>query len=160
MEKNRLPERKRLPHFSAIERSNVAIIHFVTVCTKDRRAILASKLVHQSLLEAWAAADSFHVGRYILMPDHIHLFCAPLRPLPGYMEAWIRYWKSLVTRRLPHIEKGRLWQRDFWDTQMRQEESYESKWNYVRFNPVRHGLVKNPIDWPYQGEIHRLDWND
>ena len=29
---------------------------------------------------------------------------------------------------------------------------------YVRQNPVRHGLVNDPEDWPFQGELHLLDW--
>lgn len=116
--------------------------------------------MHQILLEAWSAADSFLVGRYVLMPDHIHLFCVPVNPGPGYMESWIRYWKSLATRRLPNVEKGQLWQRDFWDTQMRRGENYATQWDYVRFNPVRHGLVKDSKDWPYQGEVHPFDWTD
>lgn len=34
-----------------------------------------------------------------------------------------------------------LWQRDFWDTQLRCVESYSAKWDNVRHNPVRAGLV-------------------
>jgi putative transposase len=141
---NPLPKRKHLPHFPGIDRHHQAVIHFVTVCTKDRRALLASELLHRILLDAWAAADSFMVGRYVLMPDHIHLFCAPVDPGPDYLESWIRYWKSLVTRRFSNVEKGKLWQRDFWDTQLRSGEHYASQWDYARFNPVRHGMVENP----------------
>ena len=35
-------------------------------------------------------------------------------------------------------------------------ESYDDKWEYVRLNPVRHGLVVRPGDWPYQGELNVL----
>jgi putative transposase len=51
-----------------------------------------------------------------------------------------------------------IWQRDFWDTQLRRNESYEEKWHYVIENPVRAGFVNNSEDWPYQGEINVLDW--
>jgi putative transposase len=53
-----------------------------------------------------------------------------------------------------------LWQRDFWDTQLRRSDGYDAQWEYVQHNPVRHGLVENAKDWPYQGEIHVLDWHD
>jgi hypothetical protein len=36
------------------------------------------------------------------------------------------------------------------------EESYAEKWNSVRDNPVRAGLVKTAHDWPYAGEIVSL----
>jgi hypothetical protein len=30
----------------------------------------------------------------------------------------------------------------------------------VQHNPVRHGLVQDASDWPYQGEMEILDWHD
>jgi hypothetical protein len=40
---------------------------------------------------------------------------------------------------------------------LRSDESYAEKWNYVRENPVRAGLVRNASEWPYQGEIVVID---
>jgi hypothetical protein len=37
------------------------------------------------------------------------------------------------------------------------DESYGHKWNYVRDNPFRAGLVANADDWPYSGEIVLID---
>jgi REP element-mobilizing transposase RayT len=51
-----------------------------------------------------------------------------------------------------------LWQRHFWDTQLRKGESYDEKWEYVVKNPVRAGLAKQSQDWPYQGELNALAW--
>jgi REP element-mobilizing transposase RayT len=92
------------------------------------------------------------------MPDHIHLFCAPLRPEIS-LDMWVRYWKSLVSRAWPGPEQHPIWQRHFWDTQLRQGESYYEKWFYVRENPVRRGLVSDSTVWPYAGELHDLAWN-
>jgi putative transposase len=39
---------------------------------------------------------------------------------------------------------------------MRSSESYSQKWEYVRNNPVRAGLVAEPEAWPFQGEIAEL----
>ena len=55
---------------------------------------------------------------------------------------------------------GSIWQREFWDRQLRRVESYEEKWQYVRNNPVRHGFVSRAEDWPYQGELDVLEWHD
>jgi putative transposase len=49
------------------------------------------------------------------------------------------------------------WQPGFFDHLIRNEESYGEKWNYVRDNPVRAGLVTNAYDWPYKGEIVYID---
>ena len=40
-----------------------------------------------------------------------------------------------------------VWQRHFWDTQLRRSESYDQKWQYVVENPVRAGLVARSEDW-------------
>lgn len=66
------------------------------------------------------------------------------------------YWKRLAAFRV-----GRsFWQKNYWDTQLRQHDSYEQKWEYVRNNPVCAGLTVKPHDWPYQGELTILRWHD
>ena len=54
-------------------------------------------------------------------------------------------------------ELSPVWQRGFFDHLLRSDESYTQKWNYVRDNPVRAGLVTNADDWPYSGEIVLID---
>jgi len=155
-----LPKRKRLPHHHGIDRLNNPIIHFLTVCTKNRQPVLATDSMHQLLRAAWTAADSFVVGRYVIMPDHLHLFCSPIETKPTYLEAWVRYWKSLVTQKHSTGVAGKLWQRDFWDTQMRHSEHYATQWEYMRSNPVDKKLVENPDDWPFQGEMSPCGWDN
>ena len=89
------------------------------------------------------------------MPDHLHLFCAPgLRVLS--LDKWVRFWKAMFSRLHPRKEHG--WQSLHWDTRLQREESYSGKWDYVRHNPVRAGLVAHPDQWPYQGELNPLLW--
>jgi putative transposase len=141
---------------------------FLTVCTKDRNPWLANPVVHELLRAVWTDARAWLVGRYVLMPDHIHLFCAPNEDgsagaspsqeehsLPP-LDNWVRYWKSQFTKRGQNAQ--RRWQPDHWDTRLKHEESYDAKWNYVRNNPVRAGLVVHPEDWSYNGELHVLRW--
>jgi hypothetical protein len=52
---------------------------------------------------------------------------------------------------------AQLWEEGFFDHVLRSDESYSQKWNYVRENPVRAGLVKSVEDWPCQGEIVYID---
>jgi len=49
------------------------------------------------------------------------------------------------------------WQSGFFDHLIRHSESYAEKWEYVPLNPVRAGLVKNFQEWPWKGEIERLE---
>lgn len=42
------------------------------------------------------------------------------------------------------------WQEGCFDRLLRSDESLSDKWEYLRQNPVRAGLVSTPEEWPYQ----------
>ena len=135
--------------------------YFITFCTYRRTAILADPQIHSAFVKFCAEAlqrDIF-VGRYILMPDHIHLF-VKLPPPAENLSSWIKSLKNFLSKELrtnnvssPH------WQKGFFDHILRSSESYSQKWLYVVENCVRAGLVKDWTEWPYQGEIHALRFN-
>ena len=62
--------------------------------------------------------------------------------------------------RVPPVRNPPLFQRDCWDRQLRTGEIYTQKWEYVRNNPVRKGLVANADGWPYQGRMNILEWHE
>jgi len=130
-------------------------LYFVTFATRDRKRIPSLDCA-QAVLEQYArrAVEGFNValGRYVIMPDHIHLF---VRAGRGFtLSSWIGGLKRALSVTL---ESPKLWQPGFFDHILRGDESYGEKWNYVRENPVRAGLVKSSGDWPYQGEIVLID---
>src|SRR6185369_7974995 len=53
-------------------------IVFVTVCTTQRRPILADSVAADTIVSTWRAADAWRVGRYVIMSDHVHIFCSPI----------------------------------------------------------------------------------
>ena len=61
-------------------------------------------------------------------------------------------------------EKG-IWQRRFWEHQIRNDQDYKQHVEYIHYNPVKHGLARAPIDWEFSsfscfvndGKYHR-DW--
>lgn len=153
-----MSRKRNIPvHQPVIDRFDRNIIVFVTVCTQDREPILASRPVHDTLINAWQEADAWAVGRYVLMPDHIHLFCSPCNDSVP-LKKWVSFWKSRSSQRWPLPEQQPVWQRDFWDRQLRSHESYEDKWEYVRYNPVRKDFVSDADEWEYQGELANLVW--
>lgn len=139
---------------------NRSDIVYVTVCTKDRKPILARRECVDVLKQAWDESKRWTVGRYVVMPDHLHLFCCSGVPDYPPLKKWVAYWKSLSATRWPHPEDGKVWQRDCWDRQLRSGESYSEKREYVRHNPVRAGFVGKPEDWAWQGELNVLPWHD
>lgn len=47
-----------------------------------------------------------------------------------------------------------IWQRRFWEHRIRDETDFAHHVDYIHYNPVKHGLVSRPVDWPYSS-IHR-----
>jgi putative transposase len=151
---SRMTNRKKPTHGVWINPDRPTIV-FVTVCTQHRRTWLATSENHRLLRDVWNRSSAWLVGRYVLMPDHLHLFAAP-GPLELPLDNWVRYWKSQFTRL--RNDDSCIWQTDHWDTRLRSDESYEEKWWYVRNNPVRAGLVAESAEWPFQGELNTLEW--
>jgi REP element-mobilizing transposase RayT len=112
--------RKHPVHAPVYERHNTPVIVFLTVCTKNRKSLLANDSVHQLLRAAWQIQPSWLVGRFVIMPDHVHLFCAPAELIGttrrSSLQEWVSFWKSFSARHWPHREDAPIWQRHFWDT--------------------------------------------
>jgi len=129
--------------------------YFVTFNTFVRRPILAHQPVHEAFISFVSKAQEFNVavGRYVIMPDHVHLFV--MMPKEGItLSEWMKSLKSVLGFKLKAAGWDKPWWQDgFFDHLLRSDESYAEKWEYVRMNPVRAGLCERPEDWPYQGEI-------
>ncbi len=128
---------------------------FDTICTKEKSPWLANQQVHDLLVEVWKKADFWLVGRFVIMPDHIHLFAWATEQSIEY-ENWVRYWKSQFSKL--HRTPNHRWLDNHWDTRIRNNLAYEEKWNYVLQNPLRAGLVTDENDWLFKGEVFELRW--
>jgi putative transposase len=92
------------------------------------------------------------------MPDHLHAFVV-IDDERLRLSAWMKSVKNALSKVLrqngapsPH------WQKGFFDHILRSGDSYSAKWEYVRENPVRAGLVKDWREWPFLGEIFDLEF--
>lgn len=129
-------------HLTRLERVWVVPpIYFVTTCTEKRRKVLARDDVVEILLNEWRTGSKKHawlVGRYVVMPDHVHFFCAPERDAKSLSE-FVGGWKRYTSRRINALirpgtaspatvaRSGPFWQAEFFDHLIRSDESYGSK---------------------------------
>lgn len=95
------------------------------------------------------------IGSYVIMPDHLHLFCSPVRD-EFTMEQWVTFWKRIFRRETG--EDAPHFQSDCFHHRLRHDESYADKVAYVRANPVRAGLVASAEEWPFQGWLNEFRW--
>ncbi len=133
-------------------------VYLITTCIANRRPVLANAAAHDVLLREWRELRpryGWYVGRYVIMPDHVHFFVAPKSCTQFPLRTVIGKWKEWSSKRL-RIKtglNGALWQAGFFDHLLRSHESRSEKWEYVYANPVRAGLLSKAIDWPYAGAV-------
>jgi putative transposase len=84
-----------------------------------------------------ARLDQWTTLAAIAMPDHLHLLMSPLE-CDASVSAFSKWFKRWVRRAVLQAICARS------------DESLSDKWEYLRQNPVRAGLVADPDDWPYQ----------
>ncbi len=147
------------PHLRRLDRVFVGSpIYFITTCALDRRPILDCEPLHD-VFRTLCVNSPQHgawIGRYVLMPDHLHLFVSVVEIS---LSNWVKSLKNALSKTLRTAgQDGPHWQKVFFDHLLRSGESYSQKWDYVRENPVRAGFVESAEDWPFAGEVHDLEY--
>ena len=93
-----------------------------------------------------------------VLPDHMHcLWSLPEgdADFPGRWRAIkIAFAKSLPTvepRSVAMTSRGErgISQRRYWEHTIRDQRDFARHFDYIHFNPIKHGLVEHPADWPY-----------
>jgi REP element-mobilizing transposase RayT len=148
----------RPPRLEQIFQTYDPPLYFITISTIHRQKIRDSETARHAF-EAYVrrGRDEFGVavGRYLIMPDHMHLF---VRGGDDFkLVQWVNGLKRAISVALGATKQHALWQPGFFDHVLRNDESYSQKWEYVRENPVRAGLVAREDAWPYQGELVVID---
>ena len=115
------PNRKR-PASGVLYIEGQPTVIFDTVCTKSKVRWLADPLIHQTLIDVWTRdATAWLIGRYVIMPDHIHYF-AWATDTNIEFDAFVTFWKSRFSK--AHGFADRRLQAGEWDTRMRTEFQY------------------------------------
>lgn len=150
--------------------NTVGATYFFTAVTYRRRQFLCDEDVRLALrqsIDKVRAKHPFTIDAWVLLPDHIHTIWT----LPPNDENFALRWqliKRYVTQscgaRLNKPEwmnasktkhrESTLWQRRYWEHQIRDDVDYEKHMDYLHYNPVKHHLVKQVKDWPYS-TFHR-----
>jgi putative transposase len=137
---------------------------FFTVALQDRRRAWLTDYVdalRESVVRA-RAQRPFRIDAMVVLPDHLHAVWTLPEGDADYPLRW-RLIKRMFTHRmlLAGADVGRrgtrervLWQRRYWEHQIRDEEDFARHVEYIHFNPVKHGLVQRVADWPHSS-FHR-----
>jgi len=150
---------------------------FFTITLADRRSDLLLReidLLREAVRDT-RRERPFHIDAWVVLPDHMHCIWTMPEDDADYSTRWgaIKARFTIATRRagftppprLPVVKTGRyagvnpglrankgevaLWQRRFWEHHIRNDTDFANHLRYCWLNPVKHGLVNRPEDWPH-----------
>ena len=153
---------------------------FFTVATLQRQPLLTQELYRTALREVIAAVRKelpFQSLAWVLLPDHLHTIWTLPETDADFSLRWSLI-KQHVTRQCQRPSsmvapsrsrqkrgEGTIWQRRFWEHAIRNDEDLRRHVDYIHFNPVKHGYVGRPSNWPYstlhkyiRDGIYPTDW--
>jgi putative transposase len=120
----------------------------------------------------------FTIEAIVVLPDHLHCIWTMPEGDADFSKRWTLI-KANFSRSVPAgetvpVSKSRqrrgeraIWQRRFWEHQIRNDHDYKNHIDYIHFNPVKHGYCKRAGDWPFSSfckfvrdGVYPPDWSD
>jgi putative transposase len=165
---------------SRFRRAASGSTYFFTVVSHRRRPFFGTALVRATLRAAIGRVRDlrpFAVDAWVLLPDHLHCIWTLPDGDHDFSMRWslIKHHVSFAcgqafdggaasASRRKHRDAN-VWQRRFWEHQIRDEIDLERHMDYIHFNPVKHGLVTSAAQWPYstfhryvKAGVYPVDW--
>ena len=139
--------------------------YFFTVNLADRSSTLLVEHVAElrQAVRTVKQRHPFNILAWVVLPEHMHAVWALPFDDDDFSTRWmlikmgfsrsIQRDESIAASRLRKGERG-IWQRRFWEHQIRDENDLARHIDYVHINPVKHGHAGKASDWPYSS-IHR-----
>ncbi len=127
---------------------------FFTLVTHQRKNIFENEYNVQILRDAIKkikATRPFNIDAMVVLPDHIHCIWKLPEDDFDFSGRW-REIKKSVTKSISHhngYPVKTIWQRRFWEHLITDDKDWRTHMDYIHYNPVKHGYVKSPIDWPW-----------
>ena len=122
--------------------------YFFTVNLHDRRHTTLTDYIEllRASVRKVKSRLPFHIEVWVVLPEHLHC----LWTLPEGDADFPRRWR-LIKRDFARqfLDTSRVWQRGYWEHLITDEADFAAHVGYVHFNPVKHGHVDHPADWPY-----------
>lgn len=140
--------------------------YFFTVNLNNRNSQLLIEQIEllRQVVRHAKRKHPFEIIASVIMPDHLHMIWKLPEGDMDYSKRWSLI-KSNFSRQLPAFEfqnrsrklnrERGIWQRRFWEHQIRDERDLNAHINYIHFNPVKHGYVSQASQWPYSS-IHKF----
>ena len=133
--------------------------YFLTLCAQRRKRLFSDANLVTALIEALKKTcdeEAFAVHTYCFMPDHLHMILVGMGD-STIVSGVVRTFKGRATAQSRRLGITNLWQKGYYDHVIRSGEALEQIAAYTVMNPVRAGLARDFMDWPFSGSFV-LEW--
>ena len=144
--------------------------YFFTLVTHRRKPLLdnpESRHVLREMIQHVRKELPFRIEAWVLLPEHLHCIWTLPQGDADYSKRWglikagfskrmrgvFRSSEWIRGSQAKHRESA-IWQRRFWEHEIRDQEDFNRHMDYIHWNPVKHGQVVRVVDWPYS-TFHR-----
>ena len=147
--------------------------YFFTLVTDRRRDLFTRQIARILLGDCFRKCQErwpFHINAIVLLPDHLHAIWTLPPGDADYSTRWSWLKKEFTKRWIAGgqaetvVSPGRqregrrgVWQPRFWEHAIDDDDDFERHFDYLHYNPVKHGYVRCPHEWPHSS-FHR--WVD
>lgn len=107
-------------------------------------------------LQALVAEFKLQLGAWVILDNHSHILVkSQVGDMVGH---FMGRWHGRTSYELNGLDqtRGRQVWHNYWDTCIRTESDYWTRFNYIHHNPVKHGYVKQMEEWPYSSYRYYL----
>ena len=139
--------------------------YFFTIVTYQRVELFRTELARHVLrkaIEKTRSGRPFQTIAFCLLFEHLHCIWKLRQNDSDYSMRWAsikgqfskEYLNLSGQRRKVTSSRARkgevcIWQRRFWEHQIRDENDLQRHVDYIHYNPVKHGLVRDVDNWPW-----------
>ena len=129
-------------------------IYFLTAVTYERKPIFADETnldIFMQTLRTVKDIHPFSMLAYTFLPDHLHLLLKPdiSTNVTKILHSAQRNFTVNLKKEKGIVQRLHLWQHRFWDHVIRDEADLEQHFDYIHYNPVKHGYATKPEKWQF-----------
>ena len=139
---------RHIPHFDQREG-----LQFITYCSLNKEICLNQSSVAEIICNSWNHYDGkkYDLISWVIMLDHVHVLVKikEEQALARIVQSRKSFSAHSINQTLNR--SGSFWQKDYWDTVIRDDAHLLGVVQYMRNNPVVGGLVTEGEDYPWYG---------
>jgi putative transposase len=140
--------------------------YFISASMIDHQKILATDehlIIWRDVFHSVTAELQIAASAWVVQPNHYHVLVQPEKGMAiSHFTNLLHGRTSFLMNKLDNQRGRKIWY-SYWDVCMRNEQQFWARFNYIHYNPVKHGYVEAPEDWEFSSyrfylEEQGKDW--